>query len=213
MKIINKYINYFSLALVMLFMASCSEEAPIPSQITYYPTFDITGGQYIMVETGSTFTDPGVIANVGDGTVPVVTSGTVNTDEAGLYTLYYSATNADGFEASSFRYVIVVDDPAAIAANDLSGTYSVGTRSATLTKVSDGVYEADDILPPNRIRALIFQISDTELIVPVQSSPFGPVYADPSIDPNSGGELNGSDFTLKTSVGSFGIFTRTFLKN
>lgn len=208
----------FLLGLVFLtFLNSCSEEAPIESDITYYPTFEVIGGQYIMVESGTTFNDPGIIASAGESELPVTISGSVNTGQVGVYTLTYSATNADGFSASTSRYVIVADDPDFIAGNDLSGGYTRDANAAhkmTLTKIADGFYQASDLLPPNNIRAVIAQVSDTEIIIPAQSSPFGEIGAGPTVFPGSSATIvGGSDISLALYIGCCGIFNRTFLKD
>ncbi len=214
---LNK-IYKFLLGLVFLaFLNSCSEEAPIESNITNYATFEVIGGQYTMVEAGTTYNDPGVIAKAGETELPVTISGSVNTGQVGLYTLTYSATNADGFSASTSRYVIVADDPAYIAGNDLSGGYTRDENAAhtmTLTKIADGYYQASDLLPPNNIRAVIAQVSDTELTVPAQSSPFGEIGAGPSVFAGSSATLvGGSDITLDLYISCCGLFNRTFLKD
>jgi hypothetical protein len=213
----NRFIKIVVLVFTLAFFAACSEESPIPSEITFFPTFEIEGGQYLLVQKGVAYTDTGVKALSGDSELPLTTTGSVNTEQVGLYKLDYSATNADGFDGTSFRYVIVADDPAAIASADLSGSYTRDTNSAhimTLTKVVDGFYQADDILPTNKINALIAHVSDTEVIIPRQSSRFGDIAADPTDVAGSGGAIvSGQDITLNTFIGCCGIFTRRFLKD
>lgn len=208
----------FLLGLAFLaFLNSCSEEAPIESEITYYPTFEVVGGQYIMVESGTTFNDPGVIASAGEDELPVTISGSVNTSQIGVYALSYSATNDDGFSASTSRYVLVTNDPGLIAGNDLSGAYTSATNAThkmNVTKIADGFYEASDLLPPNNIKAVIVQVSDTELTVPAQSSPFGEIGAGPTVFAGSSATLvGGSDISLSLYISCCGIFNRTFLKD
>ena len=111
MNIINKLTKGISLIFAVVLMVSCSEERPIGSEITNYPVFEVEGGQYIIVEKGIPFTDPGVIALAGEaGELPVEINGNVDVDQIGLYKLDYVAVNADGFEGASFRYVIGADD-------------------------------------------------------------------------------------------------------
>lgn len=214
---LNK-IYKFLLGLVFLaFLNSCSEEAPIESNITNYATFEVIGGQYTMVEAGTTYNDPGVIAKAGETELPVTISGSVDATEIGLYIINYSATNLDGYSSSISRYVIVTDNPAYIESTDLSGEYIQSTNAArtmTLTKISDGFYQANDFVPPNNISGLIVQVSEIQLIIPAQPSPFGEIVADPTVNAATSATLvDGSDISLALNVGSFGIFNRTFLKD
>lgn len=78
------------------------------------PVITITGDSTITIERGSTFTDPGVTAidNLdGDLTEAVVTSGTVDSDTAGTYTITYSVSDETPLAATSItRTVEVVDN-------------------------------------------------------------------------------------------------------
>ena len=216
MKFKNKFTIAISLVFSIMLLVSCSEERPINSEITYYPTIEIEGGQYIITQKGEPYTDTGVVAKSGDNELPLVTTGTVNTSQVGLYRLNYSATNVDGFDGTSFRYVIVADNPSAIAARDLSGSYTRNTNSAhimTLTKFADGFYQADDVLPTNKISAIIAQVSDTEVIIPRQSSGYGDIAADPTDVSGSGGDLIGNDITFRLYISCCGIFNRSFIKD
>ncbi|MDD7886426.1 immunoglobulin-like domain-containing protein [Flavivirga sp. 57AJ16] len=215
MKIKNKIIGISSL-LCLLILASCSEAKLIGSEVTIFPSFEIEE-PYTIIQTGSSFTDSGVKALSGTDELPFTTSGTVNTATPGVYKLDYSATNADGFDGTAFRYVIVVDDPDFIKTSDLSGSYTRDTNSAhvmTLTKVADGVYHADDVLPTNNIAVFVFHVSGTEVIIPRQSSRFGDIVVDPSDVSDSSGTISGGgDISLNTFIGCCGIFARNFLKD
>ncbi len=133
-------------------IASCNKDKIIDtpdmvgiSKVTYYPIFDITGGQNISLVLGSTFTDPGVKASAGGADIPVVISGSVDVSTVGLYVLTYTATNKDGFSASATRNVFVIPS-AEVPGVDLSGSYMTtgGTPNATITKVAPGVYFTDN---------------------------------------------------------------------
>ena len=78
------------------------------------PVIKLTGNAEITVDFGSTFIDPGATAtdNV-DGTVAVSTSGTVDTNTIGSYTLSYSATDAAGNNATTVTRTVIVADPTA----------------------------------------------------------------------------------------------------
>ena len=79
----------------------------------------------------------------GATAIPYTTSGSVNTNVAGVYTLTYSAVNKDGFPASIARTVAVYSTDAGASVNDLSGTYvrtATGVAS-TWSKIAPGVYK------------------------------------------------------------------------
>lgn len=214
---IRNIYKLFSVLAIFGVLGSCSEERPIESKITYFPTFEVSGDEYLLVQSGVAFNDPGVVAKSGDSELPVSKTGTVDPNQPGVYKLSYSATNSDGFDASTDRYVIVTEDPDLIINSDLSGSYTRDSNPAhimTLTKITDGVYEADDILPTNGIKAVIIQYSGTELVIPLQSSGFGNIIADTANDAETSATLiDGTDITLNTRIGSFGVFTRNFIKN
>ncbi len=216
MKIKNKFTGIVSVLCLLIVLVSCSETTPITSEITIFPSFEIDE-PYSLIQTGSSFTDSGVKALAGSDELPFTTSGTVNTSQPGVYRLDYAATNTDGFNGTAFRYITVVDDPSLVQTSDISGSYTRDSNDAhvmTLTKITDGAYQADDVLPTNNIAVVIFQISSTEIMIPRQSSRFGDIVIDPSEEAGSSGTiLATSDITLQTFIGCCGIFTRRFLKN
>ena len=89
------------------------------------PVITVTGPTTVNHEQGTTYTDQGATANDAvDGSVAVVTSGTVGTD-AGTYTLTYTATDRAGNAATATRTVIVADTTAPVIT-------MVGSASMTL---------------------------------------------------------------------------------
>ncbi len=139
---------FFLLSLTVL--SGCSKEddfdyAPDTvgsSRITYFPLLTMKGAAYVAVPLGTAYVEPGVSAMEGTNTIPVTTSGTVNSNVAGVYSLNYSAVNKDGFPATASRNVVVFATDATAAANDLSGNYARSTNAsiATWTKIAPGVY-------------------------------------------------------------------------
>jgi hypothetical protein len=136
----------------------------------------MSGSEYMSVVKGSTFTDPGVKAFEGSNEIPVTVTGSVNTNETGLYILTYSATNTDGFSATTTRTVVV------IASNelpdvDLSGKYDyVGssTYTSTVTKVAEGTYTTDNAWSGATVIPLVFVSLDGATIsIPDQSTAYG----------------------------------------
>jgi len=73
------------------------------------PVITLSGGSTVNHEQGTTWADPGATAtDAVDGSVAVTTSGSVGED-AGSYTLTYSATDTSGNTATATRTVIVAD--------------------------------------------------------------------------------------------------------
>jgi hypothetical protein len=139
----------FILIAFVSIISSCSKDKIINtpdrvgiSKVTYYPIITLTGNTIIAIANGTTFTDPGVKATAGSSDVPVTTSGTVDANTDGVYTLTYSATNSDGFSSTAVRKVAVYTTAADAAANDLSGNYARTSNGsvATWTKIAPGVY-------------------------------------------------------------------------
>ena len=107
------------------------------TQITYYPVFTLEGGDVYTIGVGETCTGPGYSAVEGteDVTSKVAVSivdingepvNTISTAEPTLYTVTYSAVNADGFSASTQRTVFVYDPPVTYS---LAGTYSTDMQA------------------------------------------------------------------------------------
>ncbi|MDR1225961.1 MAG: DUF5011 domain-containing protein [Prevotellaceae bacterium] len=140
-----KYILLVFLAAPML--ASCEKETEGVSRVTAYATFKMEGSDFMFVQSGATFTDPGVSALEGETELTIETSGAVNTAAPGVYVLRYAAKNSDGFSASVQRTVVVVSS---IPTTDLSGTYQIehATRENKITITKNeglvGYYHATD---------------------------------------------------------------------
>ena len=123
------------------------------SKIVYFPTISINGSRYVAVAQGSTFTDPGAAAILNGDTTSYTTSGNpgpISTSTPGVYTLTYTAANAQGYTATDWRIVVVI--PASVASdpiasrNDFSGVYlraATGVTS-TWTKIATGVYTVEN---------------------------------------------------------------------
>ena len=127
---------------------------------TTNPVVTVTGDNPATVELGATYTDAGATATDASGTMTVVTTGTVDADTVGEYTLTYTSTDPSGNAATATRTVNVVDttDPvitvlgtnpatveygttytdAGATATDASGTITVTTNGEV--KASVGTY-------------------------------------------------------------------------
>jgi hypothetical protein len=146
------------------------------SHVTRFPVFDMKGEEYVVILKGGTYTEPGVKAHEGAAEIPVTTTGSVNTNVAGVYVLNYSAVNKDGFAANVSRTVIVTPGPE-IPGTDLSGKYDyVGssTFTATVTKLGDGAYRTDNAWSGLTVIPMIFFSQNGQTItVPDQTTGFG----------------------------------------
>lgn len=211
MKIIR---NIAILAIMVLGVLSCSLEDPIESQVTEYAEFEVTGGEYVYWQLGEAFTDPGVVALAGGEALEVSINGSVDVNTPGVYPLTYSAVNADGFAASTVRFVAVGDKDVAFN-RDLSGLYLTGTRENTVTQIQPGFYLNSDTLPNNSISVFMVDLGNGEIVIPTQQSRFGQIIADPTIIPGSGVTLSDDEtsFTIAQYISCCGIFTRTFIKS
>ena len=150
------------------------------SKITTYATFTVNGDTYMFVPTGGTYTEPGVTAKEGDADLQVTTTGTVNTNAPGVYTLTYSAVNKDGFPASVRRTVVVATIAPDAAAQDLSGNYARTSNGSvsTWTKIAPGVYTVFNPggAPGTNLTLVAINPTANELFVPLQTGSDGSQY-------------------------------------
>jgi Domain of unknown function (DUF5011) len=107
-----------------------------------FPEITLNGSSLVVITTGASYTDAG--AKLKDDITGAITniqttSNNINTAQPGLYSVNYSASNANGFEASATRLVAVTSVTSAV---NRTGTY---LRTATgincfIAKVTEGVY-------------------------------------------------------------------------
>jgi uncharacterized repeat protein (TIGR01451 family) len=101
------------------------DEVDQPGTSNVPPTITLNGDDQITVECGAGFTDPGATATVCGGSVTVNTSGTVNPNAPGTYTITYSAT-ANGFTTEATRVVTVQDTVAPVITLNGANPMTVG---------------------------------------------------------------------------------------
>lgn len=149
------------------------------SKVTYYANITLTGNSVVSIIKGESFTDPGVKAEAGGQDIPVTTSGSVDNNTVGIYSLTYSATNADGFSSSATRTVIVIPS-AEMAGVDLSGTYTSVPVGATpgpamISKVAPGAYYTTNVWGNSGavIPAYFICVDGSTITVPLQGSAYG----------------------------------------
>jgi len=155
MKIMKNKVFYIIVLFLFVALVSCDEdETKDISRVTYYPIFEILGDNpYVLDFTNppASYVDPGVIVTEGDVEIDYTVTDNVDLTTPGFYAVSYSATNVDGFSASSSRDVILgcpgdddkvitVTGPAISATN-----YGTWTYDVTLTKAGYATWEIDDI--------------------------------------------------------------------
>jgi hypothetical protein len=80
----------------------------VPAKDTTPPVITVNGSNPVTIALGSTYKDAGATAvDAVDGSVPVTTTGTVNTNVVGTYILTYTATDKSGNTATATRTVNV----------------------------------------------------------------------------------------------------------
>ena len=180
----KKRISFLITIAAFVTISSCTKDPIISndknvgiSRITYYANIVLAGNSSISIVKGTTFTEPGVSANAGGKDLPVITTGTVDAATIGIYTLSYSATNADGFSSSATRTVYVIPS-AEVTGVDLSGDYMTtgGTPDATITKVAPGVYYTTNCWGNGStaiIPAYFFCPDGGTPVIPLQNGPAG----------------------------------------
>lgn len=155
------------------------------SDVTVYPVLTMAGSPYVSIVKGDTYTEAGVTAKEGTSTINVTTTGSVNTNQPGLYVITYSATNKDGFPATVSRTVVVLsahENPGV----DLSGKYDyvAGGYTSTVTKVAEGVYTTDNVWNAATIIPVVFiSLDGLTISVPNQSTGYGPIFGTGTYNP------------------------------
>jgi Cu/Ag efflux protein CusF len=125
---------------------------------TTAPVVTVTGDNPATVELGASYTDAGATASDASNSATVITSGSVDTDKVGTYTLTYTATDASGNSNTATRTVNVVDTTAPVvtvtgdnpATVELGATYTDAGATATdlsgtVTVVTTGTVDTDTV--------------------------------------------------------------------
>ncbi|WP_298239206.1 immunoglobulin-like domain-containing protein [uncultured Algibacter sp.] len=182
MKIKNKLIKVVSLVWTIVLFVSCSEQSPITSDLTFFPTFEFEPTAIVAV--GDTFT-PSATANEGGVDLPVGISGSADTNTIGIYTITYSATNSDGFDGSETQTVIVHDP--SIVGTDVSGDIQdVGRPERTgvisLVPGTTSIFFVTDFAFGGTF-PMYFQMDGDVISEIAQVYPFGATSVDMTYDP------------------------------
>ncbi len=152
----KKFIYGLILCAAAASLTSCNDNKDqlTDTRITNYIVLTVNGDKVVYVDAGSPYEDEGCKAELAgeDASDKVVTINPVNTSEIGPYVVTYSATNADGFSASTSRTVYV--------GSPLTGTVSDGSFRQTsagavvnwsgfdieMLTDGDGLYWVEDLL-------------------------------------------------------------------
>ena len=120
---------------------------------TTAPVITLTGDAAVTVELGGTYTDAGATASDISGDIVVTTTGTVDTDTLGTYTITYTASDASGNEATPVTRTVTVSDT----------TAPVFTSSSTFI-VDEGETDVGTVTATD-LQAVTFTISGTDLAI------------------------------------------------
>jgi len=155
-KIILSCLTVCTLALGLV---SCEDKEYTDTRVTYYALIELEGDDYIVVEKGSDFADPGFSATINgeDVSDKVVVDSNVDTSKSGVYSISYSMTNKDGFTASAERTIVVLNSQDPIEGFYTTSADSYRDRAGTITKYGasytilvigegNGVYSVEDFL-------------------------------------------------------------------
>ncbi|WP_069660074.1 immunoglobulin-like domain-containing protein [Arcticibacter eurypsychrophilus] len=218
----KKNINLIALLLLSISIFSCKkDDFNYPeghvgiSKITNYPIITLKGDLLTFVNQGTTYTDAGVTAMVGETSVEFTSSGTVNTAVPGVYVIDYAAKNEDGFAATAYRSVIVMSTSADIPNHNYSGTYdryaggSPNGQTSTWTKTGNGVYTVANPGGATGVTVTAVNYSGNLIAIPQQETSAGTMSS-------SGGVYNPTASPLQyvwtILNATYGTSPRTFVK-
>ncbi len=174
-----------SLSLIALLAVSCGkEDSADVSKVVTFPEFVMEGEQYITIEAGEPFTDPGVKAYFDGQEVPVTVTGSVNTDllkrQEIVYTAMGSVPGEISVSNSITRYVTVtVSDDIIVGDYTYATAAGVANPAKSMTISFNGMlgkYSATDLGNQGTPIPVTFDLVDGKFVMnpEVQDSPFGP---------------------------------------
>ena len=136
-------------AAALLLTVGCTKTTGL-IDVTYFAKIELAGDNPCIVNLGGSYTEPGFTATLNgeDISSQVQVDSNVDTSKPGIYSVIYTAVNADGFSSSSTRKVYVLNP------GNIDNVYSshcwMGTRDynnlpIVISKVSEGVYALEDM--------------------------------------------------------------------
>lgn len=219
----KRYISYLTIVFLNMMLVSCNKDSfnykpgyVGLSKITTYPTIKMAGSGYIAIPKGGTYTEPGVSATAGSASVKVVTTGLPNTNAVGVYLVTYTATNTDGFSATSTRTVAVYSTDVTAQENDFSGNYARNTNGsiAVWTKIAPGVYTVFNPggAPGTNLTVIVFNPTGYQIFIPSQIA--GGALTSSASESTVPGTTPGTIASYKMEIVNpgYGTSVRTFIK-
>ncbi len=146
----RKYLIYIKILFLSAVILSCEKELTTEniSRITYYPVFEVKGDRWVQIDKGGSWSDPGVVGKEGTKVIPVKVEGADKVDltTPGVYTIKYSAENKDGYAATTYRYIGVIDP--AVKGKDITGNYKRNAGAggvSAVTPVAGNLFKANNV--------------------------------------------------------------------
>ena len=184
--ILNKYIGILAVIVLAVMTFSCENDGDSIgiSTVTYFPTFELTDGENVVITTGSTFT-PSATVKEGENELTPDIVNPVNNSTPGIYQVLYSAENSDGYAGSKSQQVVVYNP--AIVATDVTGNIAdIGRpeRKGVITLVpgTTNIFHCTDMAFAGTF-PLYFMMDGDNMIVIQQSFIFGVTSVDATYDP------------------------------
>ena len=151
--VMKKQLKYSSLLLMAfaLILIGCEKETEGVSKVTKFAEFEIIGDNPYFIDVNNpptNYQDPGVIATEGGEEIDVTIDHNIDLNNAGFYTVTYSAENSDGFEATTTRTVVVGcpgDLSKTLTATGQASSSVVGDFDVTITRQDNGKFKFNEI--------------------------------------------------------------------
>ena len=206
----KKIFIYLFLVSTILFLGCDAEETNDVSLVTNYATVEIIGDLTTIINVGDSYTDPGATSEISGSPAEYTTTGSVDANTPGVYTLVYETINDDGFPASARRVVLVMST--APSTYNLSGSWARTNGSpATVVQVSDRIYTHDNaggVQGDNQLMVTFYNVDDSLLYIPFQENASTSGISVTSLD---GAIQDNDNFTWNLNASTFyGTFTRVF---
>ena len=218
----KKYISYIGLAILSTILFSCNKDSfnykpgyVGISKITYFPAINTNGDHLVIIKQGDAYTDQGATAKLNGADFKYQTTGTVDSNTPGVYSISYSGTNPDGFSASDFRTVVVIGND--VSGNDFSGKYARTSNGsvAIWTKVSNGVYTVSNPggAPGTNLIVTVVNYTGKKITIPKQPANDGTLTSSAS-EATVSGTVAGTlaQYSMIIVNGGYGASLRTFVK-
>ena len=159
-----------SIILIVLMMVyACQDDTSNVSKVTHFAVIKLKGEKEIRLAQGAAYTEQGASAMEGNNEVEVKTAYSkgayfnsegldTSTDNPDKYTVTYSATNQDGFDAQNFRSVWVAKT--GDLKNSIEGLYRADVQRAPKFEKTDQYSDLSYIIIKRAGETNQYKISD-----------------------------------------------------